>query len=163
MSPEEYITELVLNLGEVETLELIYVVNTPNDPPPFQRGEFTPPEVQDWVARHLDSIAPSILRVVDLGDEAIAYLHRLGVLPIGRTSWEGNLQIKCPEFDGLSEDLNSQNEQIFVLTDLAVTSAALCELFVEVAAANHSFGLSLEPPAVNVQRGSIQLEVTQLG
>jgi hypothetical protein len=156
MSPEEYITNLILNLGEVETLELLYVLGSSNDPPPFQKGEFTPREVQEWAARNQDSIVASILRVVDLSDEAVAYLHRLGVLFIGRTFWEGSLQIKFPEFTGLAKDLNTQNEQTFALTDLAATSAALCELFVAIGAANHSFGLTFDPPIVSIQKGSIQ-------
>jgi hypothetical protein len=72
MSPEEYITELILNLGEVENLDLVRVIGNESDPPPFQRGEFTPVEVQEWVSRNKDSIVPSILRVVDLGNEAVA-------------------------------------------------------------------------------------------
>lgn len=156
MSPEEYITNLILNLGEVETLELLHVIGPSNDPPPFEKGEFTPREVQEWVAGNQDLIVSSILRVVDIGDEAIAYLHRLGVLFIGRTFWEGSLQIKFPEFARLAKDLNAQNEQAFALTDLAATSAALCELFVAIGTANHSFGLTFEPPTVNIQKGSIQ-------
>lgn len=111
------------------------------------------------MARHSGAVVPSLLRVVDLSDDAIALLFRLGVLRIGRTSWEGSLQIKFSERAGLHTEPDSPNEQSVSITDLAATSAALCELFVEVGAANHSLGLTLNPPVVSVQSGSVQYTV----
>jgi hypothetical protein len=156
MSPEEYVTNLILNLGEVETLELLQVIGSTNDPPPFEKGEFHPLEVQEWVRRNQESIVPSLLRVVDLGDEAVAYLHRLGVLFIGRTYWEGSLLIKFPRSARFTVNSSAESDQAFALSDLAATSAALCELFAAIGTANHSFGLSVEAPQVVVQNGSIQ-------
>lgn len=161
MSPEEYVTNIVLNLGEVETLELLRIIDSPNDPPPFHKGEFTPLEVEKWVARNMDIVVPCVLRVVDLGDEAIAYMSRLGVFSVGTVSWEGTLQVTFTMLSRATVDseLHYSDREMIGLTDLAATSAALCELLVEIAAANHPLGVSLNPPIVRVRRGSIQYSV----
>jgi hypothetical protein len=161
MSPEEYLTNVILNLGEVETLELIHVLNSERDPPPFRKGEFRPRDVREWIGRNRDILVISLTRIIDFSDEAIAYLFRLGVLPISKAEVgsESALQIKFFAVPDRREDLDIVSSQTFALSDLTASSALLCEICFEVAATNHSFGLTLDPPLVNLQRGSLQYTV----
>jgi hypothetical protein len=154
MSPQEYITNLILVLGEVETLELIRVIGETNDPPPFRKGEFAPTEVQEWVGRTQESLMTSILRTVDMGDEGVAYLHRLGALPIGKEVFEGSVELRFS-----TGRYSSADDRSFSIADIAASSAALCELSMEIAAANYAFGIESDPPSVRVDSGSIQYTV----
>src|SRR6266404_4757617 len=121
MSPEEYITNLVLNLGEVENLELLQVLNSLGDRPPFAKGEFSPVEVEEWVRRNAEYTVSSLLRVVDLSNDAVAYLYRLGVLPLTNeeTVQGTDLQIIFSDLGDAFEYPNSPDVHALLITDLA--------------------------------------------
>ena len=56
MSPDEYLTTLVMSLSEVETLQLIQALDSSSDIPPFVKGEFETSEVTEWISRNQESV-----------------------------------------------------------------------------------------------------------
>lgn len=162
MSPDEYLTTLVMSLNEVETLQLIQALNASSDIPPFVKGEFRTSDVTEWISRNQESLVVALTRIVDLTDEAIAYLFRLGVLPISRRDVHTEIAIQLRFFvhSDLLEESRVGGSQDFALNELAASSAMLSEICSEIAAANHSFGLTISPPIVKLERGSLQYTIS---
>lgn len=160
MSPDEYLTTLVMSLSEIETLQLIQALDSSSDIPPFVKGEFETSEVTEWISRNQESLVAALTRIVDLTDEAIAYLFRLGVLPISnRDLHTVAIQLRFFVHSDLLEEPRVGGSQDFALNELAASSAMLSEICSEVAAANHSFGLTIPPPIVTLERGSLQYTI----
>ncbi len=179
MTPAEYLSRLIMSLSEVETVELGRLFVSAGRPPsPLLRGEFDPQEVEDWIESNLKYVVPSLLRVIDPGDEIIAYLYRLGVFDyeIKPEDWDQEVLLSpryranrlIVRFEVHADSGDSDDEgditykevgsQYVSLSGLAISSAALFEIFFHLAIANHPLALEWEfrDPFITVQSGSIQ-------
>ena len=143
-------------LDETSRRAILIEAHIEDDRPPHLRGEGGDLKVAwDWIQHHRAQIAPLVLRYVDPPDRVVEGLVM-----------DGDLQVPHPEggvpsvlsFSPLTEFETSVTQspgQIPVL-DLALTSAFVSELFVDMARANRVCGTWVDPPQAAVTRGSVQ-------
>lgn len=111
-------------------------------------------EACDWMDQHRRRLAPLILRYVDPPDRFIYALVKEGDMNIpSDDSMTRSITLAgMLEFERQRDSLAST----IPVLDLAVAAAFVSELFIDLAAANSVCGVWIEPPEVEIRKGSVE-------
>lgn len=146
-------------LDELEKREILRLANLLDDRPDIlRRGTGSLADRRAWMGTRRPRIADVLLRVVDPTDEEIARLSADGHLRVAPPGPGARITLSLLASPTVDPDYQTSAGRIPV-TDLAVTTGLLVEIFVVLARANRPLGVDLAPPALAVMAGSIQFSI----